>query len=107
MFEELQSLSQENKKRLLVVGTIIIMAIVVGVWITYFNSILIGSARGNTSTASPAATATSTSAASSQTPAASLPAQTNGPGLWQDIKNGFGWFGSLFSRPSQYKIQPK
>ncbi len=107
MFQELQSLSEANKKRLLVVATIIIMIIVIGVWITYFNSILLGRAAEN---AAPATTTTGTGAvpiAITPAPAPAPAAQASGPGIWQDIENGFAAFMNIFRKPSQYTIQPK
>jgi flagellar basal body-associated protein FliL len=45
MLEELQSLSDGSKKRVLVIATVIIMIIIVGVWVAYFNSIIMGTAQ--------------------------------------------------------------
>ena len=45
MLEELQSLSEAKKKHVIVIATIIIMVIIVGVWVAYFNSIIIGTAQ--------------------------------------------------------------
>ena len=113
MLEELQSLSETNKKRVLVIGTIIIMIIIIGVWVTYFNSIIVGTAQ------EAAAQATSTVATSTApvaiaivpTPAASVsasaPTQASGPSIWQDIKNMFGSIANIFRKPSQYNIQPQ
>jgi hypothetical protein len=111
MFQELQSLSEANKKRVLVVATIIIMVIVIGVWVSYFNSILLGRAGQNTAQATSAtAAATGTAAvpiAITPTPSTPAPAKASGPGIWQDIENGFAAFANIFRKPSQYTIQPK
>jgi hypothetical protein len=108
MLEELQSLSQANKKKILIVSTIIIMIIVIGVWVSYFNSIVIGNAPA------PAAQATSTATASETvlapiviTPATSTSVRASSPGIWQDIKNWFGSIANIFQKPSQYNIQPQ
>jgi|GEM_PF-3060529 hypothetical protein len=110
MLEELQSLTPAKKKQVLVVATIIIMIIIVGVWVTYFNSIVMGTApQVATQATSTDATAT-VPIAITPTPTASTPAttaQASGSGIWQDIKNGFASFTHLFSNPSQYKIQPQ
>jgi hypothetical protein len=105
MLEELQSLSDGNKKRVLVIATVIIMVIIIGVWVVYFNSIIMG-------TAQPVATeATTTSAVATPTPTTTAPvpvtAQANGPSLWQNIENGFGSIANVFKKPSQYNIQPQ
>ena len=101
MFEELQSLSETNKMRVLVVGTIIIMVIVVGVWLTYFNSVVLGGAQQTAVQAPPPAAAASTATS------ATAQAQASGPGIWQYIENGFASFLNIFRNPSQYTIQPK
>jgi hypothetical protein len=99
MLEELQSLSDAKKKHVLVIATIIIMVIIVGVWVAYFNSIIVGTAQQ----ASAEATSTDTAAPAS----ASAPAQASEPGLWQNIENGFGSIANVFRNPSQYNIQPQ
>ncbi|HUC02200.1 MAG TPA: hypothetical protein VMA75_04885 [Candidatus Paceibacterota bacterium] len=113
MLEELQSLDDKQKRRVLVVATIIIMVIVVGVWILYFNSIVIGDA--SQPVAATSSVATTTGADGSIAVPVPAPATTTtvtasgaapGPSLWQDIKNLFAGFGKLFSNPSQYNIQP-
>lgn len=104
MLEELRSLGDARKKQVIIISTIIIMLIVIGIWVTYFNSIIVGSSAQNVDQSS--STVATAPVQIAITPATSS-AQASGPGLWQDIKNVFGWFGSLFSRPSQYKIQPK
>jgi flagellar basal body-associated protein FliL len=105
MFQELQSLSEGNKKRVLVIATIIIMVIIIGVWAAYFNSVVMG-------TAQPVATESPTSSAvvapaPTATATAPVTAQANGPSLWQNIKDGFGSIANVFKKPSQYTIQPQ
>jgi hypothetical protein len=102
MLEELQSLSDVNKKRILIIATIIIMVIVVSIWISYLNSIVAGPAQQ-------AAQATSTvaSAFATDTLPTVTPAQTSGPSIWQNIENWFGSLLSNFGKPSQYTIQPQ
>jgi zona occludens toxin (predicted ATPase) len=119
MLQELQSLNPEKKKSLLIVATIIIMVIVIGVWLSYFNSILQGPAEQAAAQASSTADGTAPAATTSiaitaATAPAAVPAATpatNGPGLWQDIKNGFGnmfrSIANIFQKPSQYNIQPQ
>lgn len=99
MLEELRALSEENKKRVLIIATIVIMVIIVGVWATYFNSIIMG-------TANQAAMEATTSVAMTS-PTATAPAQANGLSLWQNIKNGFGSVVNIFKGSSHYTVQPQ
>ncbi len=106
MLEELQSLSPEKKKQVLIVATIIIMAIIIGVWISYFNSIVIGSVQETAMEAT-----SSAAAAPAPAPAPAAATQAGSPGVWQNMENWFGSaFGSIaniFRKPSQYNIQPQ
>jgi uncharacterized membrane protein YraQ (UPF0718 family) len=104
MLEELQSLNEITKKRVLVITTIIIMIIIVGIWISYLNGIVAGPAE------QAAAQANANAAASAAPIAASAPVKANGPSMWQEVEH---WFGSIpdsianiFQKPSQYTIQP-
>lgn len=110
MLEELQSLSQEKKKQVLIIATVIIMVIIIGVWFSYFNSIIIGTAGIAASQATSSVTnvpsAPTAPAAVTGVTSSAASAQASGPGLWQDIKDGFSSFAHIFSNPSQYKIQP-
>lgn len=117
--EEIQSLSEGTKKRVLIIATILIMIIVITVWFAYFNSILGGTSQpsvAQTSATTPAAPAPSTP--SSTTVAAAVPVVSqsgvplmSGPSLWQNIENGFSSFfrsiASIFSGPSNYTIKPQ
>jgi hypothetical protein len=114
--EQIQSMSHENKKRVLIVSTIVLMVIIVAVWAVYFNSVIMGSAQVANSasqTASAAATTpapTPSPAPAPQAPAVSAPAAPaaqNGPGIWTRMANGIGSIGNMFSQPSNYTIQPK
>ena len=103
MLKELRSLSEGDKKRVLVVATIIIMIIVIGVWVVYFNSIIMG-------TTQQVATETTTSSAMAAptTPATTpVTARANGPSPWQNIKDGLWSITNVFKKPSQYTIQPQ
>ncbi len=104
MLEELQSLSDGNKKRVLIIATVIIMVIIIGVWVTYFNSVIVGT---DQSVATEATTTTSAVATPTTTAPAPVTAQANGPSIWQNIKNGFGSIANVFKKPSQYNIQPQ
>ena len=113
MLEELQSLSDGNKKRVLVISTTVIMIIIIGAWATYFNSVIMGTTQQASDEATiPNATTTpmtAPTAAIATMPVAPAPAdaQAHGYGLWQNIKNGFGPFVNIFQKPSQYTIKPQ
>jgi uncharacterized membrane protein YraQ (UPF0718 family) len=103
MLEELQSLSDGNKKRILVIATVIIMVIIIGVWVAYFNSVIMG-------TTQPTATEATTSSAvvaPITTTVAPAATQANGPSLWQNIENWFESIANIFKKPSQYTVQPQ
>jgi flagellar basal body-associated protein FliL len=106
MLEELRSLSEENKKRVLIIATVIIMVIVIGAWAVYFNSIVMGTAQqaATDATSSAAVASPSTTTVTATAPAT---AQANSPSLWQNIKDGFGSIANIIKKPSQYTIQPK
>jgi uncharacterized membrane protein YraQ (UPF0718 family) len=110
MLEELQSLSETNKKRVLIISTTIIMIIIIGVWFSYFSN-TIGSvaqqpAAQDTDTSSIAVAPAPIVVAPTMAPA-QTPAQASGPSLWQNIKNWFGGIINIFKKPSQYEIHPQ
>jgi flagellar basal body-associated protein FliL len=110
MLEELQSMSDRNKKRVLIIATVIIMIIIIGVWVAYFNSVIMGTTQpaateATTSSAVGAPTQTPTTTAATAT--APVTAQANGPSLWQNIKDWFGSIANVFKKPSEYTIQPQ
>jgi hypothetical protein len=82
-FEELQSLSESTKQRILVVSTIVIMIVVVYVWLGYFNGIV-------------------AQAQSQQTQPTS-----SGNNFWQTVKDDMGNMVNNFKQPGQYTVQPK
>jgi hypothetical protein len=106
MLEELQSLSETNKKRVLVIATTIIMVIVIGIWFSSFSSLL-GAAAGPQAAVQSTSSVDSAPAAAPLIAPATAPAQANGPSLWQNIKNGFGGIENIFRKPSQYNITPQ
>lgn len=95
-------MSETRKRQVLVISTIIIMAIVVGVWLSYFNSVVMGGA-GTTGGASSASVQSSVSS----TPAPASSAAPAWSGIWTRIKDGMSSIGRMFSGPSQYTIQPQ
>ena len=106
MLEELQSLSETKKKQVLIIATIIIMAIIIGAWAVYFNSVIQGNEQ------QPAAQATSTAPALAPSAAALTPAPASapaasGPSVWQNIESWFGSATNIFRKPSRYNIQPQ
>ena len=105
MLEELQSLSDGNKKRILIIATMIIMIIIIGMWVVYFNGVIMGTAEQVATDATTSAGAVAPTLPTVVAPSA--PAQANGPSLWQNIENGFGSIANVFKKPSHYNIQPQ
>jgi hypothetical protein len=105
--EELQSMDEGAKKRVLIISTIVIMIIVVGIWLVYFNTIVGMNSAGDVSQAT---TTTPGAIAIAVVPTTTIPA-AGGVGLWQNIENGFvsvfRSIANIFSGPSNYKIQPQ
>jgi hypothetical protein len=92
--EELQSLNDATKKRVLIISTIVIMAVVITVWFSYFNGILASASQSALATDTTSTTAT----------VGSEPA--NGASVWQNIMNGMASIGNVFNSSSQYTVQP-
>ncbi len=95
--EELQSLDEPTKKKVLIIATAIIMVVVIYFWLMYFNSFVVDTTITNT--------------VATGTPAVAAPAAPAGPGAWQNIE---GWFASIghaisgaFQAPRQYIVQPQ
>lgn len=107
MLEELQSLSEKNKHRILIIATIIIMVIVVSIWLLYVGSIIAGSSQQSASQA-----ASTNAVAPAAVPVVAPTAmQASGPSMWQNVGNWFGFvfssIANIFRKPSQYNIQPQ
>jgi hypothetical protein len=103
LLEEIQSLNEKNKKRVLVIGTAIIMIIVIGVWITYFNGIIASAGQQSVADGSTNAATTQGTVAAAQ-PTAPI---AHGSSIWQNVENGMASIGNIFKRPSNYTIQPQ
>ena len=92
--EEIQSLDQATKQKVLIIASASIMAIIVFLWMAYFNT-LIGGAPGIAVVSQMAAPATVSA------PSAS------GPSVWQDIAHEFNAIVNFFKSPRQYEIKPQ
>ena len=105
--EELQAMSEARKRQVLIISTVVIMALVVGVWLAYFNSVVMGGASGTTDVSAVAGTQASATSTSAPAPAATAPVSA-GPSLWARMKEGFASIERMFGGgPSQYSIQPQ
>ncbi len=104
--EELQSLDEATKTKILVVATAVAMIIVIYVWLAYFNNLIAGVAQEGA-----ASSAVSSSAASS--PAVS----SGGVSIWQNMEGGIGtlygkgvgflhYLGNILQAPRQYIVKP-
>lgn len=91
--EELRSLDESAKTKVLVIATLIIMAIVIYFWLGYFNSVI------SSAPAEPVA-------AGNQEPAGTPP-----PSAFQNLSNGFAAvahsFGQWFQASHTYNINPQ
>ena|SRR5690348_3509077 len=97
--EELQSLSEPTKRKIMIVATVVIMAVVIYVWLAYFNNLL--ASVGQPTVAE-------------NTGAASVP---SGSDFAQGTKSGMAFIYDIFLKavhglagiweaPRQYNIQP-
>jgi hypothetical protein len=104
--EELQSLDEPTKTKVLIVSTIVIMIVVVYFWLAYFNNI-VSSAGGQ-------AVADSTSA---EAAAGGQDQSSQSPSFWSEIGNGTAivgqaiggglqWVEQAFESPKNYIIKP-
>lgn len=94
--EQLQSLNEPKKTKVLVVATIIVMAVVVYFWLGYFSSIV-------SSVPQPAVAAQDQSAPMAQ--------QQAEPGFFQRMGSGMAAmvraFGNILEAPRKYIVQPQ
>ena len=93
--EELQSLDDSAKAKVLVVSTVIIMIVVIYFWIGYFGSIISNA---------PQSVAGAEGAAAGG-------AQADQPGFLQNVAGGmasmFRSFGRALGSPREYEVQPQ
>jgi hypothetical protein len=109
--EELQSLEETTKRKVVVVSTIILMVGVIYLWLGYFNTLVVGQsqrnqvAQNNDTAGTMGVTdgATGAQVAGTQNNAANA---TTGANFFQNMKNGMAWIAGMFKSPGQYNIQP-
>lgn len=112
----LQALPDPAKKRVLIVATVIIMALVVYFWLAYFNTLIAGVSQGAASVAESAPAGSAPAATSAPSSAAVPPAATGG-GIGEQLRSGMGFIygefaglahdmGNIFEAPGQYSVQP-
>ena len=87
---ELQALEEGTKRRVLVVGTIVIMSVVVYLWVGYFGSLI----------------NTPQELAQAPQSAAQTPAESSG-NFWQNMEKGAAYIYNAFKGPRQYDIKPQ
>lgn len=111
-WEELQSLEEPTKTKILVVATVLIMVVVVYFWVAYFNNLIVANQAGGG-----AAGVAAAEPAQPSSPVAPAAPSSDVPGFWQNAANGtaflFGQFvniirglGNVFAGPRQYLIKP-
>ncbi len=94
-WEELQSLDEPTKNKIIVIATVAVMIIIIYLWLAYFNALVVGGTAQN-----------------------NQPAQGVSGGAVQGVGSWFGsiagWFADawrgltgIFQSPQQYLIQPQ
>lgn len=86
--EEMQSLEEPAKRRILIVATIVVMIVVIYIWLGYFNSIV--------------ASGSQTATISTQTQSASV-----GSGFWNNLKTEISHSWQAVTSFGQYTIHPQ
>ncbi len=101
---KLQSADDATKKKWMIIGTAVIMAIVIYVWLAYFNTLFTGSP-----------TAATAPAAVSDQRQSAAPTTATGPfqyfrdrmaSIFQLFSNLVGGLGNIFKAPREYIIKP-
>lgn len=100
-FEELQSLDEPTKRKVLVVATAVIMVAVIYFWLAYFNNIVASISQPSIAQNTPTSSAAETVPAQAAEP---------GPSMFARIGDGFTYMikglGSILQAPRQYIVQP-
>jgi hypothetical protein len=107
--QELQSLEESTKTKVLVVTSIVLAIIVFYFWLAYFSGIVLGGAQSLTADQDQEQAAASPSLSS-------LPVASPDQGFWgrvgngtaivgRSIGSGFEWIGQAFESPKEYKIK--
>ncbi|MGC9598854.1 MAG: hypothetical protein ABSE18_00500 [Minisyncoccia bacterium] len=108
--EELQSLDETTKTKILVVATAVAMIIVIYVWLAYFNSLIAGVAQEGTASSAASSSVPSSAASSSAV-------SSGGTSIWQNVEGGIGtlygksvgflhYLGNILQAPRQYIVKP-
>ena len=104
--EYLQTLPEPSKKRVLIITTAVIMALVIYFWLSYFNNIIAGANL-------------STMTAENSAPSAEIAPQPAGAaGIWQRLGNSMAYISGAFANAEhalvgffesqgQYSVQPQ
>lgn len=116
--EYLQTLPEPTKKRVLVIATAVIMALVVYFWLAYFNNLIAGIAQPAATVAenAPAENAPTGQPATAAPATVAVPAAP-GEGMGQRLENGLGFIYGIFANmahglesvvnaPGQYNVRP-
>lgn len=98
--EELQSLGEPTKRKILIGATAVIMVAVVYLWLGYFNGLVAASSQ------TPIVAAQDSQSGGSATQAQVQPQQGVGAIIGGFFSNIIGDFRHLFQSPGQYNINP-
>jgi hypothetical protein len=100
--EELQSLDESTKQKVLVIATAVIMVVVLYFWFADFNNI-VSNASGGASLQNGSSTVENASASEGF----SQMAQDGAGTIFQSFKNGIESIGGFVKSPKQYEVSPK
>jgi hypothetical protein len=118
--EELQSLDEPVKRRVLVIAAIVAMFVVVYVWLGYFNNLVTAIPQEQVAQNTMQDQAVTPSAPPAPVPIAETMGSSaaSGPSVWQRMSGGMAYmygaaanvlrgFASIFGAPGQYTIKPQ
>ncbi len=111
---ELQSLNEPMKRRVLIAASAVVMALVVFVWVGYFNNIVMSNQSGLADQSAIAQSGTVAPAAAAAPVAPATPTSvadlSNAPSFWQTLGGGIAsmYHGIIsgLKEPRQYDIVP-
>ena len=98
LLEGVRSLNEETKRKVLIVSSVAVMAVVIAIWFVYFNNIIMA----------PAPAADVSGQGTAPTAAAPTPAESpssSAPGFWHTVGNDLSGLANIFTGGHEY-IQP-
>ncbi len=119
-WEQLQSLDESTKTKILVVVTMVVMTVVVYFWLAYFNAIIVsaGPSGGGAAVAQTAPQAAVTAPAAALAVGNAAPAASDSAGIGRGAVIALGYaygqfvnmihaIGNIFQAPREYIVRPE